>query len=134
MKTWFCSLVLVVVAHAAVSVAAEPKPHPCATLETALPHGVKLLDEKRYKDFLTAFVHPDDIAALPPGQTLDDITASFGEGEKAVVLLAVFRSILGAKPTLSEEGTVATYAVPVKEAPRDEIQFTLRDGRWYIRN
>lgn len=134
MKSWIGTLLALFVLQAAVSGAAEPTPHPCATLETAVPHGVKLLEAKRYKEFLETFVHPDDLAKLPPGQTLDDIAASFGQGDKASVMLAVFRSIRGEPPTLSEQGALATYKVTVKDAPRDEIEFTRRDGRWYIRN
>lgn len=127
------SLILVML-QVAVPRAAEEKAHPCATLETALPHGVKLLEEKRYKEFFETFVHPDDLPDLPPGQTLDDVAESFGRSDRSAVMLSVFTSIQAERPVLSEDGTVATYKVTVKKAPRDEIRFVRRDGRWYVTN
>lgn len=141
MKSWIITAAALATLGLAVPAVAQPMPvltqkpaHPCAKLETAVPHGITLLEEKRYKEFLEAFCVPAELKGLLRDQTLDEFADSFVKGGDADVLLRVLKSIRSQEPVLSEEGTVATYRVTEKDAPRDTIEFVLIEGRWYIRN
>ena len=141
MKSWVIAAAALATLRLVAPAAAQTMPiltqkpaHPCAKLETALPHGIALLEAERYKEFLEAFCVPAELKQALRGQTLDEFAKSFGEGGDADVLLRVLKSIRTQEPVMSDEGTVATYRVTEKDAPRNTIEFTLIEGRWYINN
>ena len=104
-----------------------------ASMETAIPNGIKLLEAKDYKGFLKAFVPPDVYPKIIAEKGEDAFAAHFGES-KAGKLLSVLKAIKDAKPAMKDDGNTAVYELPEEIAGKKNIQFTQVNGAWYIRN
>lgn len=114
--------------------AAPAKPHPCAELETALPHGIRLLEAKNHRAFLEDFCPPEVLEEMVQRDGgMDRVVNNFAK-HSAGILLLVLKSVQTQQPSMSGDGDTATYTVTVEESPRDELQFIRIDGRWYIDN
>lgn len=107
-------------------------PAETASLETAIPYGIKLLEAKEYKAFLQAFVPPDMYKAMTEGGS-DEFVKHFAEG-RAEKLLAVMKGLKDAKPTLEEDGKKANYKLGEEIAGKKSIQFIRIGTNWYINN
>ena len=125
-------LVLVGLFSAASGQALDPAdtPDPRSELPSAIAHARQLLQDEKYALFLDQFAIPAELKRVVESRDLQDVASAFAK-EKAGPLLAVLQQI---KPELSEDGTLAEYAVKVKKFSRQRIVFQKIDGLWYLRN
>lgn len=131
--TAFRVAVLCVALLPALAVDAQ-EAHPCAKLETAIPHGIKLLEEKKFKEFIETFAHPDELKKILENTDLETIAKGLAESDKGAILIKIFKDLQGKEPMLAENGSKATYKVTTEGSPKDAIEFVKVEGRWYIRN
>jgi hypothetical protein len=126
------SLFLLVVSGRAAD---ENKADPQEKLETAIPYGIRLLEEKEYAKFLQKFVEPEQFKKITANTPLDEFAKGFAE-RKAPVLLKVLKAVKDLKPTLDDEGKVATYEIKDKDQTegRTSITFQKTEKLWYIKN
>jgi hypothetical protein len=124
---------LLLAASALLAAPARPEPgKPQESLETAIPHGIKLLEGKKYAEFLKAYAPPEFVKRLG-----DDGVKRFAEEfgmEKAKALLNALKEIKGTKPTLSDDGKKATFKLKTMIAGRDSMTWYKNDKNWYISN
>src|SRR5262245_42048385 len=109
-------------------VAATP-PDPRERLETAIAEGIKLLEAKDYAKFLTMFVPPEVLASRGP---IEQFAAEFASRKGPMALVAL-KQIQNAKPTMSPDGSVATYElIPAPEGGPGSITWQKTGKYWYI--
>jgi hypothetical protein len=118
---------------AAPLLAAPAKPEaadPRESLETAIPHGIKLLEGKKYAEFLKTYAPPTFIKKV--GDTgLKKAAEEFGM-VKAKALLLALKDIKGTTPTLSADGKQATFKLKSEVLGNDHVIW-YKDGKtWYI--
>jgi hypothetical protein len=107
---------------------ATPPPDPRERLDTAIAEGIKLLEAKDYVKFLTMFVPPDALA----GQNIEQFAADFAR-RKGPMALAALKEIQTAKPTMSNDGLTATYAVtPGPDGGPTSMMWSKIGKYWYI--
>ncbi len=102
-------------------------------LETAIPLGIRLLEEKKYEAFLNKFVIPADLDKITAKTKLEDFAREFAK-EKAGKLLAVLKEIKGETPKESEDGRKATFPLTKNVDLREAITFVKIDKYWFIQN
>lgn len=124
------TLLPVSAADAAKPVAAAESATAMENLDTALAHGLKLLEAKEYKTFIQTFATPDDLKAKGPA--VDEIAKNFA-GKQSEVLTTIFKGIQGAKPKLSADGNEASFALP-KDSVKESIEFTRIGKAWHLKN
>jgi hypothetical protein len=121
-----------------VAAADAPKPDaaakPTESLDTAIAHGIKLLEGGEYKVFIETFATPEDIKNMEGAGGVAEVAKGFGAGEKGKNVLAIFKKIQGTKPTLAEDGKQATYALPPELKSKENISFIRIGTNWYIKN
>lgn len=100
-------------------------------LATAVPEAIRLLEKKKYEDFVTSFMPPDALKKITQEQSTEEFARRFGE-RFAVKLLQVLQSIEGKTPKLDQDGMIATFTHDVKDAPSDTITFVKVGKYWYI--
>jgi hypothetical protein len=112
--------------------AATAKPDPRANLDTTIALGIKLLEQKDYKTFLTTFPRPERLAERR--DTIEEFVASFAKGN-ADRLLGALKQIQSMKPTMNADGSMATYTFdpPPETGPRT-LRWVKVNGVWYIDN
>jgi hypothetical protein len=128
------ALFTVVPAFAAEDAAASDT-KPTESLETAIPHIVKLLEARDYKAFIETYANPDDLKKILEEKSVDEIAKSLGDG-KARELIAFFKAIQGAKPKLEDNDNKATFEIPenFKATLPRPLVFIRIGTRWYIKN
>jgi len=100
-------------------------------VDTAVTGGIKLLEAKDYAGFLKAFVEPEMMEKF--GDGIDEFAKMFGE-KKGPQLLVVLKKIKDMKPTMEEDGKVASFDVQVEGSSKKGIKFKKIDKYWYIMN
>jgi len=114
--------------------AEEAKPEARERVETAITEGIRLLEAKQYEAFVKAFVPPDDLKKVTEKKPLNEFVDKFAE-KKAPHLLDILKSIKDTTPTLSADGTSATFALKKDLATvKEDITFKKIDKYWYIQN
>jgi hypothetical protein len=107
---------------------------PSENLDTAIPHGITLLEGSKHKEFLETFVPPEQFKKMTETKGVEEFVAAFGK-EKAARLLAVLKAIKGAKPTMEDDGKKATFDIPGDAGGvKKTITFLRIENRWYIGN
>jgi hypothetical protein len=102
-------------------------------LPTAIGEAIRLLEAKDYEGFLKEFMRPDDLKKMTERVGLAKFATQI-KGEKADILLRVFKSIKDLQPTFESDGKVASFPVTVAGAPRNVIKFTKIGKYWYLEN
>jgi hypothetical protein len=118
-----------------IAFAAEAAPEaatPTASLDTAIPYAIKLLEAKDYKTFLKAFVPPDMYTKVIADKGEDAFVQQFAD-KKAERLLGVLQKIKDVKPALEDDGKTAVFQLPEEIAGKKTIQFIHVGNAWYIR-
>lgn len=100
-------------------------------VETAITGGIKLLEAKDYAGFLKAFVEPEMLGKF--GDGIDEFAKMFGE-KKGPQLLGVLKKIKDMKPTMEQDGKVASFDVEIDGSSKKGIKFKKIDKYWYIIN
>ena len=126
------SLSLLLVAAATAAPAPDVKTDPHESLETLITEGIRLVEAKEYVKLIEFLVSPEELAKMKvKKETIEDIAKEFG-GKKADVLLKVLKQIKTQKPTLSGEGTKATYKLKEIDGAGPEISFKRIEKQWYL--
>lgn len=113
----------------------DKKPHPQESLETAVPHAIKLLEDKNYKDLLDGYIPPDDLKAMKDAGTYELVVKRFGEGSKAKQLMQALKETQSLKPEFNEDKTRATFKSEKEDSllKTRPMEFIKVDKRWYIK-
>lgn len=100
-------------------------------LAKAIAEATKMLEDKKYKEFLERFVHPDDKKRIT--KTWDKVVEGFGE--KSGRLLEILKLIGKSKVKLTDEGKTASFTVnPALEGNKPTIRFGKIEKDWYLFN
>ncbi|MBS1911853.1 MAG: hypothetical protein JST22_07690 [Bacteroidetes bacterium] len=102
-------------------------------LRAAIDSGIAMLESQHYRDFLDRFVEPSQRTKVMEGMEMDAKARQFGM-EKADMVLEALKSIRRRKPTMTEDGSIATFRLPKKIDSHRSIEFSRVDGVWYLRD
>lgn len=125
---WVPTLVLLV----ACNVMCE-EADPREKLDGAIAESIRLLEAKDYVTFLNKFAPPDKLKANLGNGSIEDLAKVFG-ARKAVRALKVLKEIKEKKPTMSDDGMTAKYALEEAVDDNKEVVFEKVGKFWYIRN
>ncbi len=113
--------------------AAEGEADSRTELKLYIPALIKLLEEKKYAEFLDIAVPPEVMEKMVKKAGKEAFVKQFAE--KQAVLLAALKAVKDAKPEMSADGNTATYKIPESaKAGRPEIKFQKIEKKWYIAN
>jgi hypothetical protein len=112
--------------------------NPMENLDTVIPHGIRLLEAGKYKEFIEAFMPPESQKKKAQRKSMEEIAKEFGE-KKAPRMLTALKAIKGTKPTLEDDGKnkTARFAFPegaIEGQGPKSIVFVLIEKSWYIGN
>jgi hypothetical protein len=124
-------LCLVFLAVASLA-ADEKKPDPRENIGTLIPHGIKLMEAKKYKEFMEAFVPPADLARMKESGMFDEIAKKFGEGNKATQLLAALKEVNGSVPEYNDDKTEATFKLKTPQGNKKSLDFKQVGTYWVL--
>lgn len=112
----------------------DKKPHPQASLETAVPHAIKLLEEKKYKDMIDSFVPPDELKKMKEVGAYETVIKRFGEGERVKQMLQALKEVKELEPEFNEDKSRATFKSDKADSPLNSrpMRFIKVEKRWYI--
>lgn len=114
--------------------AEEKNAAPRENLKTAIPHAIKMLEEKDYQAFMEQFVPPMHFEKLKSSGMFEDIVKRFGEQGKAERLLGVLKQVKDAEPEINSDKTLATFKLKEVVGGKDKIVFEKVEKFWYISN
>ena len=114
--------------------AQESKADPREELKTAIPHAIKLLEQKEYKTFMEQFVPPKIIETMKGSGMFEQIAQRFGQGEKSKQLLSVLKEVKDIQPEYNADKTEATYKLKEARGNKEKIVFKTEGKLWYINN
>jgi hypothetical protein len=101
-------------------------------LASVIAEGTRLIEEKKYSEFLKRFMTPDELKKALGRGNLEDISAEFGKSAGAEIL-NVFKQIEKLTPTLDQTGTKATYQLAGEGVRgKTEFKFLRIEKVWYI--
>jgi hypothetical protein len=106
------------------------KPDPREELQTAIAEGIRLLEAREYKTFVTTFVPAEE---LKKRGDIDAFVEKFS-GPRAAQLLAALKEIQTAKPVMDDSGTRATFGLQAAEGRPNSLRFEKIGRYWYIAN
>jgi hypothetical protein len=106
----------------------DPRTQPATTVKEA----IRVLEAKKYAEFLKSFPRPGDMDELLASRSMDDLAAEFGE-RRAPDLLAALRAAAAMTPVLTHEGTRAEYKFEKPFGRERRISLTKIGEHWYFR-
>ncbi len=106
---------------------------PREDLDALIPHAISLLESKQYGKLIETLMEPEHVRALiqKKNKTLAELAEEFDPAE-ADRGLRIFRAILGKKPTLSDDGTKATYTLDQPVGTAKSITFVKKGKLWWV--
>jgi hypothetical protein len=107
---------------------ADPRKSP----ETAVKEGIRLLEAKKYADFLRTFAQPSELEELLASRSLEELGADYGE-RRAPDMLAALRAAAAMKPTLTQDGSRAEYRFEKPFGRERRISMQKIGEFWYFR-
>jgi hypothetical protein len=122
---------LVVIRLAAIHAfqqAADPRTQP----ETAVKEAIRLLDAKKFVDFLETFARPGEVEELTAKAPIEEVAKEFGE-RRAPDLLSALRAASTMKPTLNQDATRADYRFEKPFGRERRISMVKIGEFWYLR-
>ena len=130
---WVLTIAVAVIIGCGVTASDEDRLNARDELATVVPEAIRLLEEKKYEDFVTTFLAPEEFKKIAKDKPLKEFADQFGKGH-AAMLLQTLRAIEGKAPKLDRAGETATFKHDVKDTPHDTMVFVKRGKRWFIRN
>lgn len=99
------------------------------SLRAAIKHCIKLIKEKKYRDFLTLYTTPEDLKKFR--DVMDKVVAGFGKVHAPQVQKSL-EFTLRTKPTIQRN--VVTFKVPSPNGGNfpARMRFEQRGSRWYL--
>ena len=126
--------ILALVLCAGFAVAADGQSSsPRTQPDSAIKEGIRLLEAKKYAEFLETFVRPSELAELLDKRSLAETADEFGK-RRAADLLAVLRAASALKPALNEGGTRAEYVFEKPIGRERRLQLQKIGEFWYFRD
>jgi hypothetical protein len=121
-----------------ISAQEKEKVHPQESLETAIPHAIKLLEEKKYKELIDSYSVPVELKKLKEAGRYEKVVNEFGEKDMAEFMLNALKQAQKLEPTFIENETVAKYQLKPSESdsgfkPKSLVLKKIKK-RWYIAN
>ena len=113
--------------------APEPASAPMEKLETAIPHGIMLLEKDKHAELLQLFVEPEELKKILGMTKIDDFAKEFAK-DKAKLLLGVLKEIKGQKPALEDDGKKAVYSLKEEVNGKKTLTFVKHGKTWHIKN
>jgi|GEM_PF-1788454 hypothetical protein len=116
----------------------EKKAHPQESVDTAISHAIELLEAKKYKELLTAYIPPADVAKMKEAGQYELIMQKFGEGGKPAKLLEALKAAQKVEPEYNEDKTAVVFKftkeVDGEQVEQKPIKFNKTGKLWYIGN
>lgn len=135
------TLGIVIVFFAAIPVllgAQETEKDPQASVDTAIPYAIKLLEAKDYKGLIDNYVPPEDLKKMKEAGAYEIVIQKFGEGDKPAELREALTIALKTKPEINDEKNVYTFKVQKEEDGEIKklrpVVFKKIEERWYLGN
>ena len=107
-------------------------PNPRTQPATAVKEAIRMLEAKKYTDFLKTFTSPSELEELLLKGSIEELAAEFGE-RRAPDILAALRAASTMTPTLNAEGNRATYRFEKPFGREARISMAKIGEYWYFR-
>ena len=109
---------------------------PKGGLEQTISSAISLLEAKHYEQFARLMIPPNRLAEFKKeGLTVPRIAEGYRkfQGEQ---VLNILKQLDGQTPELSEDGSLATFAIPKELDPNGKglVHFAKVDGKWYAKD
>jgi hypothetical protein len=101
-----------------------------AALRETIDSAIAALERSEYRAFLERFAHPDELADVLAGRSIERLAASLA-GAKADALIEVLRSLQGLEFDLADDETQVAFR-PKKNRPH--VVLEKQGESWYFRN
>lgn len=113
----------------------EKKAHPQESLETAIPHAIKLMQDKNFKDLLEGYVPPEELKRMKESGAFEEVVEKFREGAKSKQLLQALKETQSLTPEYNDEKTLATFKSDKEDSPLKNrpLKFVKVEKLWYIK-
>ena len=112
----------------------EKTADPREKIETAVPHAIKLLEEKRHDELLKKYMPPKTLEqAIDDLGSMQELIKAF-EGDNADELLQTLRLIKDKKPKLNADGKTAIFELDTRVSAHESLTFEKIDNYWRIKN
>lgn len=113
----------------------DKQAHPQESIDTAIPHAIKLLEEQKYKEMIDSYVPPEELKKMKAAGFYEVVVSKFGEGEKVNQMIQALKEANEMKPEFNADKTVATYTSDKEDSPlkNKPMKFVKVDKRWYIK-
>lgn len=112
----------------------EKTADPREKIETAVPHAIKLLEEKRHEELLKKYMPPKTLEqAIDDLGSMQELLKAF-EGDNANELLQSLRLIKDKKPKLKADGKTAVFELDERVSAHETLTFEKIDNYWRIKN
>jgi len=118
--------------------AQETEKDPQASVDTAIPYAINLLEAKEYKTLIDNYVPPEDLKKMKEVGAYEIVIQKFGEGDKPAELKEALTVALKTRPEINDEKTVYTFKVQKEEDGEVKtlrpVVFKKIEDRWYLGN
>ena len=114
----------------------QEQKNPQESLETAIPHAISLLEEKKYEEFLSAYISPKERENILDSKSIKEFAQGFATNKSQPVLMAL-KEIKDQKPELNEDGSLATWKLSPElndQIGKGTISLKKIDHKWYLKN
>ena len=108
--------------------AADPRTQP----ETAVKEAIRLLEARKYVEFLRTFVRPSELEEILAKASIDEVAREVGE-KRVPDLLSALRAASAMKPVINEAGTRAEYRFEKPFGRERRISMEKIGEFWYLR-
>ena len=125
--------ILVLVLCAAYAATGYAQSDPRTQPDSAIKEAIRLLEAKKYAEFIRTFARPSELEELLARQSLEAVSADF-EKRKAADVLAMLRAAATMKPALNEDRTRAEYAFEKPVGGERRLQLEKIGQFWYLRD
>jgi hypothetical protein len=107
-------------------------PDPRTQPATAVKEAIRLLEARKYADFLKTFTRPSELEELLAKGSMEELAADFGE-RRAPDILAALRAAATMEPVLTQDGTRAEYKFEKPFGRERRISMAKIGEYWYFR-
>ncbi len=98
---------------------------PQLSVQTAIPHAIRLIEENRIQELLTHYMAPAELQKQLRSKTLKQLADKYPP-KKRRLLLQALKSAQNKSPRFSGDGTKAVFDT------KPELKFIKIGKRWYI--
>ncbi len=111
-------------------------------LKSTLTNGIELLENKKYKTFISEFIPPKKLEQITNQVSIEFYAEKIFKKKRAIHMLSGFKAALGKKPIMSEDGNHARHEYEASDditfkhlrsnGENSFISFVKKENRWYV--